>query len=436
MLSVDSLQVAEEEVVESSSNKLGDIYTYVAKGCFPQSMNSLRKKNLRRYAEKFVIDDGTMYYVGPKKEEKREVVIEAERKRQIFLDCHFNDIGNHLGQKKTVHRIQSKYYWLGIVNDVVDWIKVCETCQHMERNKNMSRTVRPIKVDAPWDVVGIDIMGPFPETRQGNTYVVVLIDYFSKWPEVFPIQKADGLSIARCVSKCIYRFGAPKTIVCSQNSDFCDEVTKQLADRWNVVQKVSPVDQPHLNPLHDCTSTTLREAVVQMVTEKQSEWDDFLDPVLFLFRTSTNPMTKFTPYSLMFNRKANLPNEMLLSPVNYEELEQDMCSTKEEASTYLAIMQAQQNCVKQLVLTNMNAAYKQEKKKKKKAKTTTSNASSMTFKIEDPLFDEGDSPSPKKVKSESLYLSFPVDTVLSTEQSGSDDIKTEPVYHLTESDAH
>lgn len=56
MLSVESLQVAEEEVVESSSNKLGDIYTFVAKGCFPQSMNPLRKKNLKRYAQKFIID--------------------------------------------------------------------------------------------------------------------------------------------------------------------------------------------------------------------------------------------------------------------------------------------------------------------------------------------------------------------------------------------
>lgn len=56
MLSVESLQVAEEEVVESSSNKLGDIYTYVAKGCFPQTVHPLRKKNLRRYAQKFIFD--------------------------------------------------------------------------------------------------------------------------------------------------------------------------------------------------------------------------------------------------------------------------------------------------------------------------------------------------------------------------------------------
>lgn len=48
--------------------------------------------------------------------------------------------------------------------------------------------------------------GPFPETQQGNTKVTVLIDYFSKWPEAFPVQKTDALSVARCISKCIYRW--------------------------------------------------------------------------------------------------------------------------------------------------------------------------------------------------------------------------------------
>lgn len=56
MLSVDSLPVAEEEVVESGSNRLGDIYTFVAEGCYPQTMNPIRKKNLKRYAQKFMIE--------------------------------------------------------------------------------------------------------------------------------------------------------------------------------------------------------------------------------------------------------------------------------------------------------------------------------------------------------------------------------------------
>lgn len=70
------------------------------------------------------------------------------------------------------------------------------------------------------------------------------------------------------------------------------------------------MEQPQLNPLHDCTGPLMKAAVVQMVAEKQADWDDFLDPVLFLLRTTVNPTTKFSPYSLMFNRKANFPNEV------------------------------------------------------------------------------------------------------------------------------
>ncbi|XP_045559228.1 uncharacterized protein [Salmo salar] len=422
MLSVDSLQVvAEEEVVESSSNRLGDIYTFVAEGCYPQTMNPIRKKNLKRYAQKFIIDEGRLYYVGPKKEEKREVVIEAERKRQIFLECHFNDIGHHLGQKKTVHRIQSKYYWLGIVKDVVDWIKVCETCQHTERNKNMTRTVRPIKVDAPWEILGIDIFGPFQKTQQGNASVVIVTDYFSKWVEAFPIQKRDALSVARCISTSIYRFGAAKTVISTQSVDFCDEVTKHLCNRWNVVQRVSAVE---LNPLHDHSSGLLKEAITQVVAEKQAEWDDFLDPVLCLFRTTINPTTKFTPYSLMFNRKTILPSET--------DQETDLYHSKEEVSACMTVMQEQQNSVKQLVIANMNAAYKQEKKN---AKRRARNMPSITFKVTDPLFGSGESSSQKKLKR-SIYLSFPVETVLATEQCSSDDKKSDLEYPLPISDAH
>lgn len=82
------------------------------------------------------------------------------------------------------------------------------------------------------------------------------------------------------------------------------------------------------------------------------------------------------------------------------------------------------------VIANMNLAYKQEKKKNAKRKT---HMSSMAFKMPDPPFAAGDCPSPKRLK-DSLYLSFPVETVLATGQGGADDMKTELGYHLAGSD--
>ncbi|XP_063050413.1 gypsy retrotransposon integrase-like protein 1 [Engraulis encrasicolus] len=426
MLSVDSIQVAEEEVVESSSNRLEDIYTFVAQGCYPQSMNPIRKKNLKRYAQKFIIDDGRLYYVGPKKDEKREVVIEAERKRQIFLDCHFNDIGHHLGQKKTVHRIQSKYYWLGIVKDVVDWIKDCETCQHTERNKNMTRIIRPIKVDGPWEVIAVEILGPYPETvPTGNTHVVVITDYFSKWVEGFPVQRKDSISVARCISTSVYRFGSLKTVYVCQTEDFCEEVSKHLSERWSIVQKVSSPDQPQMNALCGQNSGLLRTAIKDVVADKQLAWDDFIDPVLSLFRTSTNPTTKFTPYCLMFNRKASMPKDVKLDLLA-QDGEEAYPFTEEGIMSFMTAMQEQHNAIRQLVLGNMNAAYKQEKKNAKRKMR------SITYDVTEPLFGNQEPAPCKRLKD--MFLLLPVETVLTTGQNAGDDKKSDLKYSLPDAE--
>lgn len=83
----------------------------------------------------------------------------------------------------------------------------------------------------------------------------------------------------------------------------------------------------------------------------------------------------------------------------------------------------------------MNAAYKLEKKKKKKAKRRMQSASPASLKVTEPLFAAGDSPSAKKVK-DSLYLSFPVETVLATEPNGAEGVKTELAYRLAQPDVH
>lgn len=83
------------------------------------------------------------------------------------------------------------------------------------------------------------------------------------------------------------------------------------------------------------------------------------------------------------------------------------------------------------VIANMNAAYKDEKKKNAKRKTHI--ASSTPFKTADPPFGTGDSP-PQKKQKDSLYLSFPVETVLATERGSAEDMKTELAYHLAGAD--
>ncbi|XP_064424235.1 gypsy retrotransposon integrase-like protein 1 isoform X2 [Latimeria chalumnae] len=408
MLSMDSLQVAEEEVVESTSNKFEDIYKFLAEGSFPSTFCSTKRKNLKRYAQKFVLEGGCLYYVGPKKQEKREVVVDPERRRQVFLESHFTEIGHHLGQKKTVHRIQSRYYWLGIVKDVVDWIKMCEICQNAEHKKNISRKIRPVKAETPWDVLGIDLLGPFPETTRENTYILTISDYFTKWVEAIPIQKKDALSVARAISSVYYRFGAAKNIYSGQSWDFCDEVSRHLCERWNITHRVTSADYPQYTGLDDRTYELLKATIRNVVNEKQGDWDDYLDSVLFEFRTSVNSATKYTPFYLMFNREARSASEGECE-IARDCKGRDTYSVKDDSiAEFTAAIQEQQNAVKEIVLANMAAAYKREKKN---AKRRARSLPSLTFKVGEEVFDGGTN-TPLKKQKKSHFMSFQIETVL------------------------
>uniref|UniRef100_A0A8C8RFB1 Gypsy retrotransposon integrase-like protein 1 n=1 Tax=Pelusios castaneus TaxID=367368 RepID=A0A8C8RFB1_9SAUR len=423
MLAMESaLPVAEEEVVESCSpsSKFEDIYRLLSQGCFPPSFCSIKRKNLKRYAQKFIIEGGCLYYVGPKKEEKREVVVDPERRRQVFLESHFTEIGNHLGQKKTVHRIQSRYYWLGIVKDVVEWIKMCETCQNAEHNKNMSRKVRPVKVESPWEVLGLDIHGPFPETSRNNTHILTVTDYFSKWIEAVPLQKKDALSVAKALATIFYRFGASKNIYSSQSCDFCDEVSRRLCEHWNISQTLTSAEPADCPGLDHCTSELLKSSFRNAVNEKPNEWDECLDPILFNFRTSVSSVTKYTPFFLMFNRYVSLSSEVEFVK---DAKEQGAAPGKVDGlPPFTAGVQEQQCAVKEIVIANMTAAYKREQKSDKRKMRSLPALAVFGSNANTPL---------KKLKK-SPFVSFQIDAVLSPEQSGSGGRKPAKLEGLTQ----
>ncbi|KAH0625405.1 hypothetical protein JD844_014895 [Phrynosoma platyrhinos] len=302
---------------------------------------------------------GCLYYVGPKKEEKREVVVDPERRRQVFLESHFTEIGNHLGQKKTVHRIQSRYYWLGIVKDVVDWIKMCETCQNTEHGKSLLKKSRPVKVESPWEVLGLDVYA------------------------------------------------------------FTNYVIRLLLERWNISQLLTPSDPANCTSLDSRTNELLKSSICNLVHEKPSEWDDSLDPVLFGFRTTVSSVTKYTPFFLLYNRYACLSSEAAY--IKDSSKEQGTNPFKSNGlPSFSAAVQEQQNAVKEIVIANMAAAYKQEQKS---IKRKTRGLSSLPYKMEDGVFESNDDQAVKRLKK-NQFVSFHIETVLPPEQSISSMKKT------------
>ncbi|GJR09494.1 reverse transcriptase domain-containing protein [Tanacetum coccineum] len=138
--------------------------------------------------------------------------VSGQEALDILKACHSGPTGGHYGANYTARKIfDSGFYWPTIYKDAHDFVTRCDICQR--QGKITQRDEMPqnsIQVCEIFDIWGIDFMGPFPSSR-GNKYILVAVDYLSKWVEA----KALPTNDARVVCKFFYlkklsflRFGA------------------------------------------------------------------------------------------------------------------------------------------------------------------------------------------------------------------------------------
>lgn len=72
--------------------------------------------------------------------------------------------------------------------------------------------MRSCPVGVPWERVGVDFLGPLPITKQGNRYIMVCIDYLSKWVEAFPVPDQTARTTAKVLLEVVAHFGCPMTL--------------------------------------------------------------------------------------------------------------------------------------------------------------------------------------------------------------------------------
>ncbi len=117
----------------------------------------------------------------------------------------------HLGQAKTVEKLRQRFHWVNLRNDTLLYIQQCKVCQE---SKSPSKTAKAplinMKSGYPLERVGIDIVGPLPKTQRENSYIIVGVDYFTKFPFAFPLQNTVAETVADVLmNQVICIFGVP-----------------------------------------------------------------------------------------------------------------------------------------------------------------------------------------------------------------------------------
>uniref|UniRef100_A0A8C1PNX9 Integrase catalytic domain-containing protein n=1 Tax=Cyprinus carpio TaxID=7962 RepID=A0A8C1PNX9_CYPCA len=151
----------------------------------------------------------------------RLVVLSEEEKRSALTECHNNPgTGNHSSVRGTQNRAIAGYYWPTIIQDVKEWVRSCHRCQLNDPIKTVVPVLHSIKVKEPWEVLGLDLIGPLPETARNNKYVLTMTDLYTKWVIAEPMQSKTAAEVSLIITAKLYLFGMVKKIITDQGKEF------------------------------------------------------------------------------------------------------------------------------------------------------------------------------------------------------------------------
>ena len=224
-----------------------DIVNYLACGVVPPEFSYQQKRKLRTDSRYYIWDDPLLFKRGADMIIRRSVP-ESEQCK-IVNECHTSPYGGHFSGERTAHKIlQSGFYWPTIFKDCTEWVKLCDRCQKIGNMSSINEMpLRGILVVQNFDVWGIDFMGPFPSSF-GNLYILLVVDYVSKWVEAIACPRNDANTVVSFLQKDILsKFRTPRTIISDGGSHFANKIFAKLMSRYGIKHIMSLAYHPQTN---------------------------------------------------------------------------------------------------------------------------------------------------------------------------------------------
>jgi transposase InsO family protein len=243
-------------------------------------------------------------------ETSRQIVLPANYTRKVFDELH-TKMG-HPGRDKTTELIRERFYWPKMSVHIGQWVKHCDRCIRRKSVPDIA-PLHPITSSQPLELVCIDYLGL--ETCKGKyKNVLVITDHFTRYAIAIATTNQSAKTTAKVLmNHFIQHYGFPLRLHSDNGGSFEGHVIKELCKLVGIEKSRTTPFHPRGNGACERMNQSLLGLLRSLTSEQKSCWKDQLSYVVHAYNCMRHESTGFSPFELMYGRKARLPIDLMLS---------------------------------------------------------------------------------------------------------------------------
>lgn len=242
-----------------------------------------------------------------------QVVVPQRLQGEVFKMFHGHALAGHFGSKRTLQNAVTRCYWPHMNRDITQWCLQCTACEaRRPQIPHQQAPMQNILTTRPFEKIAADLT-ELPLSHKGNRYILVVMDYFTKYMDLFALPDQKATTVAKCLFEdYISRHGVPLSLHTDQGRQFDSDLVKELCTHLGIHKTRTTAYHPMCDGMVERANRSIKDQLAKFLYTKGGEWDVHLRQVEFAYNTSVHSSTNHTPFFLTHGREARLPADIIL----------------------------------------------------------------------------------------------------------------------------
>nr|GEY16719.1 reverse transcriptase domain-containing protein [Tanacetum cinerariifolium] len=294
---------------DSSTQWFAYFSNYHAGNFVVKRMSSQQKKKFFKDVKHYFWDDPFLFKIFADQVIRR--CVHGQEAIDIIEACHNGPIGGHHGLNYIAKKVfDSGFYWPIIYRDAHNLVKSCDACQRQgkisQRDELPQTSIQVCEIFDVW----ASISWGRSRLYEGNNYILVVVDYLSKWVKAKALPTSDARVVCKFLKSLFSRFGTPRAIISDRGTHFCNDQFAKVMLNYGVTYCLATAYHPQTSGQVEVSNCGLKRILERTVGENHASWLDKLDDALWAFHTAFKTPIGCTSYQLVYRKACHLPIEL------------------------------------------------------------------------------------------------------------------------------